>query len=45
MESGNSAVTSSGLSGAAGAGGVRKSMSGCWRKEEKYKHVNQHRSQ
>ena len=34
MQSGNSAATSSGPSGAAGAGGVRKSMRGCWRKGE-----------
>ena len=34
MESGNSAATSSGPSGAASAVAPRKSMRGCWRKGE-----------
>jgi hypothetical protein len=34
MESGNSAATSSGPSGAASAAALKKSMRGCWRKEE-----------
>ena len=39
MQSGNSAATSSGLSGAASAVALRRSMSGCWRKEERSKCV------
>lgn len=34
MQSGNSAATSSGLSGVASAVAPRKSMRGCWRKGE-----------
>lgn len=39
MESGNSAATSSGPSGAVSAVALRRSMSGCWRKGERSKCV------
>ena len=40
MQSGNSAATSSGPSGAASVVAPRKSMRGCWRKERNQYVVN-----
>jgi len=39
MESGNSAATSSGPSGAANAVALRKSMRGCWRRESEVRFI------